>query len=262
MGEQGRIAIFRTGNRIVKARVVAALVCAFAFAFAVAGAHAGPADYVYLPPVGYGEREFDFKYGAATKAGDPTEQAASVGFGYGATAFWFTEFYVKYKHEGTRTRFDAVEWENKFQLTETGRYPVDIGFITEIEVPRDRSEGYEFRWGPLFQAEFDRLQLNANLLVTNIMRADAGNGTTVGYQWQAKYRWHPEFEFGLQGFGEMGRWNHLAPTDEQNHRLGPAVFGKFRLGGRQAIVYNAALLFGVTQAAPDRTWRLQAEYEF
>ncbi len=45
----------------------------------------------------------------------------------------------------------------------------------------------------------------------------------------------------------MGRWNHLDPTDEQIHRLGPAIFGKFKLGGRQAIVYNAALLFGVTE---------------
>jgi hypothetical protein len=60
----------------------------------------------------------------------------------------------------------------------------------------------------------------------------------------------------------MGRWNHVAPTDEQSHRLGPALFGKVSLGGRQAIVWNAALLFGVTKESPDCNFRMQAEYEF
>ena len=222
----------------------------------------GPADYVFLPSVAYGEREIDFKYGVASNGDEPRLQAASLGFGYGATGWWFTEFYLKYEREGAHTRFDAFEWENKFQLTETGRYPVDVGFIAEFEVPRNRAEGYEFQFGPLFQTEFGRVQLNANLLLKNVVRADEENGTTMGYQWQAKYRWQQAFEFGAQGFGEMGRWNHWAPTAEQNHRLGPAVFGKFNLGGRQAILYNSALLFALTKAAPDRTFRLQVEYEF
>jgi hypothetical protein len=94
---------------------------------------AGPSDYVELPGVQYSEREIDFKYGAASRSGEATAQEASLGVGYGATPYWFTEFYLKYEREGKKTRFDALEWENKFQLTETGRYPVDVGFITELE---------------------------------------------------------------------------------------------------------------------------------
>ena len=225
-------------------------------------AFAGPSDYVYVPGVEYGEREIDFKYGAASKSGESTAQAASLGVGYGLMPNWFTEFYLKYEREGQKTRFDALEWENKFQLTETGKYPVDVGLITEFEWPRNRSEGYEFRFGPLFQTELGRWQLNANLLLTNISRADEDNGTFIGYQWQVKYRWQQALEFGLQGFGDMGRWNNWAAADDQDHRFGPAVFGKFNLGNRQAIVYNAALLFGVTSAAADRIWRLQVEYEY
>jgi len=40
------------------------------------------------------------------------------------------------------------------------------------------------------------------------------------------------------------------------------VFGKIGLGGRQAIVWNAAFLFGVTSGSPDYNFRMQAEYEF
>ena len=242
----------------MKRQPLTALLCALATGSALAG----PADYVFLPGVAYGEREIDFKYGAAGKKDEPSQQAASLGVGYGATGWWFTEFYVKGEREGAHSRFDAVEWENKFQLTETGKYPVDLGFILEFELPHDRNEGNEFRFGPLFQTEFDLVQLNFNPLLTNIARAVEGNGTYFGYQWQAKYRWHQSFEFGAQGFGDMGRWNHLDPTSEQSHRLGPAIFGKYNLGGGQAIVWNAAMLFGLTDASPDRNFRMQAEYEF
>ena len=233
-----------------------------ALALAAGSASAGPSDYVFAPAVQYGERELDFKYGAAGKKDDPTAQAASLGLGYGVKEWWFTEFYVKGARAGSRSVFDAIEFENKFQLTETGEYPVYIGFIAEFELPRNRSEGNEFRFGPLFQTEYDRLQVNFNPLLTNITRAAEDNGTFFEYQWQVKYRWQQALEFGAQGFGEMGKWNHFAPTSEQSHRLGPAVFGKIGLGGRQAIVWNAGLLFGVTQASPDWNFRLQAEYEF
>ena len=40
-----------------------------------------------------------------------------------------------------------------FQLTETGKYPIDVGFIMEFELPHDRSEGNEFRFGPSIQRD-------------------------------------------------------------------------------------------------------------
>jgi hypothetical protein len=51
------------------------------------------------------------------------------------------------------------------------------------------------------------------------------------------------------------------PRAEQSHRVGPAVFGKVKLEGRQSIRYNAAWLVG-SNAAAHRTFRLQTEYEF
>ncbi len=96
-----------------------------------------------MPNVEYGEREIDFKYG--TWRFDDTqerESAGSLGLGWGATPWWFTEAYFKYhKEAGDRTRYDAFEWENKFQLTETNKYPVDLGLLAEIEIPSAREEG-------------------------------------------------------------------------------------------------------------------------
>jgi hypothetical protein len=224
-------------------------------------AHAGPADYVYTPTVEEGEKEIDFKFG--TEDSDPSLSQAMLGLGYGANAWWFTEAYVKYaKDGGDTTAYDAFEWENKFQLTETGKYPVDVGLITEIEIPRDSDEGIELKVGPLFQTEFDKLQLNGNILFEKSFDAAVSAPTIMGYQLQVKYRWQPHFEYGLQGFGEMGEWNDWEETSNQEHKLGPAVFGKFAVADHMAIRYNAAWLFGLTQATPDNTFRMQVELEF
>jgi len=227
---------------------------------------AGPSDYVRVPGVEYGEREIDFKAGTSKLRNDEgRESAASLGFGYGATQWWFTEAYLKYHHEpGNHHQYDAFEWENKFQLTEHNQYFVDVGLITEFEAPR-HEEGYEFKVGPLFQGDAGPVRWNANLLFEKVFRGsrDEEHPTEMGYQLQARYSLRQGFDVGVQAFGEMGKWNHWDPSHEQNHRLGPAVFGKVRLGeGREAIKYNAAWLHGVTDGAPKDTFRLQAEYEF
>lgn len=238
--------------------------------FLVAGAllsplsgHAGPADYVYTPTVEYGEKEIDFKAGTSRKDENPRETAASIGFGVGATEWWFTEVYLKYKKANNETtKYDAIEWENKFQLTETGKYPVDLGFLLEIERPKDHAEGWEVKWGPLVQTELGKVQLNGNLLFKRAYRAESSTQTELLYQWQAKYRWMPQFEIGLQGFGAVGKWNNWDAPDQRAHRAGPAIFGKLPLGEKRALKYNAAWLLATSKAAPDQTLRTQVEYEF
>ncbi|MBE7940692.1 hypothetical protein IM725_08930 [Ramlibacter aquaticus] len=228
-------------------------------------AFAGPADYVYSPIVEEGEREIDFKAGTAKlRDGGGRESAYSVGLGWGVNSWWFTEVYAKsHKEPGEKAGFDAFEWENKFQLTETGKYPVDIGLIVELERPHDRSEGYELRWGPLFQADLtNRVQANLNILVEKHYRAAEASKAELGYQWQLKYRAQPAFEYGLQGFGDVGPLSNWEPRSEQPHIAGPAIFGKLHVAPHQAISYNAGLLFGLTHGAPSTTLRMQAEYEF
>jgi hypothetical protein len=238
------------------------LLCGIVFARDV---FAGAADYVYTPAVENGEREIDVKAGATSPLAGNREQGASIGYGYGATEYWFTEIYLKQERNGNDIA-NLAEWENKFQLTDTGEYPVDFGLITELEAPLGANAPWEFKFGPLFQTEYGRLQLNGNLLFERAFGKTDESGvpysTNFSYQWQAKYRWRPILEFGVQGMGDMGKWNDWDKRADQSHRIGPAVFGKLALGNRRAIRYNAAWLFGTGNAAPNQTFRMQVEYEF
>lgn len=244
--------------------VVFATLTALALPFT--SAIAGPSDYVFMPSVTYGEREIDFKFGKWKKPGDGREGAASIGFGYGVTQKWFTEIYRKYENSSSEgTHFDAWEWENKFQLTEPGKYLIDVGAVIEIERPKNHAQGYEVLLGPLLQTEFGKVQFNANLLLEQHYRSDSAQRAQTRYQLQAKYRWRPEFEFGMQAFGNLHSWNHWDSIDPNSHRMGPAIFGKLPFGNRQAIRYNAAWLVstsGNSSGTPHQNLRLQVEYEF
>ena len=224
----------------------------------------GPADYIYSPIVEEGEREIDTKFGTQTpKNGEDNRQsAASVGFGYGVNSWWFTEIYGKAAWDGNVAKFDAVEWENKFQLTETGKYPVDVGFLLEIERPQNRNEGYELKYGFLLQSEWRKWQANLNLLAQGHYNGTENQGTFLGYQGQVKYRLHPQFELGAQIYSWLGQVNSWDPNMQQQTSVGPAIFGKTKVGPKQAIVYNLAYLWGTTTASPKNTVRLQLEYEF
>ena len=224
---------------------------------------AAPNDYVRSPIVEEGEREIDFKTGSERLKDGTSGSATSLGFGVGVNSWWFTELYGKWKREpGASNAFDAVEWENRFQLAPAGKYPIDMGFLLEIERPKDRTEGYELTYGPLLQKDWGAVQGNLNLLLQKHVRATEVFYTELHYQAQLKYRASSQFEWGAQGFGSFGRWDKWAPASEQQHKFGPAIFGKIRVGNRQVIKYNAAVLLGVTDASPRATFRLQTEYEF
>lgn len=225
--------------------------------------HASPNDYVHTPRVEEGEKEVDFKWGTEKFKDGTSGNATSIGFGLGMNSWWSTELYGKWKREaGAASGFDAIEWENKFQLTETGKYPVEVGLLLEIERPKDRSEGDELTFGPLLQSEWGLVQGNLNLLWQKHVRTTEHFDTELHYEAELKYRASERFEWGAQAFGSFGPWDHWSSTSVQEHKLGPAVFGRVRVGTKQAIRYNAALLFGATNASPRTTLRLQTEYEF
>lgn len=230
-----------------------------------AHAVAGPSDYIYLPAVQPGERELDIKYGNASSVAGNSLQAGSIGLGYGVNERWFSELYLK-RESGGGSSATLAEWENKLQLTETGKYPVDLGIITELETPLSGNAPREVRIGALLQSELGKMQLNGNILLERAYGKTDESGlpytTNLLYQWQAKYISKMPAALGVQGFGEVGKWNNWNPSNQQNHRIGPAVMGKFGLGCRHVIKYNAAWLFGTTQAAPHHTFRVQLEYEF
>jgi len=228
-------------------------------------AWAGPAQTLYTPIVSYREWELEWRGGSQDWAQrDNGEQAMVAAVGYGITRRWSTEVAAEYSRTpGKAPRVEEFEWENVIQLTEHGRYWMDVGLFAEYA--HNRLKGTDkIVMGPMFQKEVGRSQFNLNILFDRRVdkrRADeAPIATRISYALQ--WRWHGSQALlspGLQGFGSFGSTSRL---HSETLNLGPAMFGEARLGGGRKLKYNAAVLAGVTGATADLTARFQLEYEF
>jgi len=224
-------------------------------------------DYVLDLDFTGGEREVDTKLGAASAAPNGTRaaEAAAVSLGTGVNDYWFTEFYLQFASPTAANRaagFDAISWENVVRFAQPGEWPVDLGALLEVERPRAGTQGLTLTAGPMLQTDFDRLQVNVNLWFSRVVDGDNNIPTQMGYQFQLKYRSDPALEFGMQALGDVGSWNRWGNPEGQSHRLGPALFGRHKLGPRRTLSYNAAVLVGASNGAPDTTVRAQFDIEF
>ncbi len=240
-------------RRILRALLLSSLIPASTAALA------GSADAVYTPTVEQGETEFELRGGYRDFGNAPNEHAFVFDVGYGVTNRWRTEAVLEYAAEGGGPgRLEALEWENVFVLTEPGKYWVDLGLLAEYE--HTFADGPdEVKIGPLLQKEVGPAVANLNFRFKRAVGSGASSDTELDYRWQLRWRGNEALEWGVQGFGELGVIGRLGEGDW--HSVGPAVFGVHRLKGRDKVRYNAAVLAGLSDAAPDAALRFQVEYE-
>ncbi len=228
-------------------------------------ARADPNDYILDLDFIQGEREVDLKIGAAsqTPAGAPAAQAGAISWGAGIGARWLTEVYGQFANSVAPARgggFDSLSWENLVRFAEPGEWPVDLGAALEVERPRVWASGWKITLGPMLQTDIDRVQVNVNALFVRVLDATPAQSSQIGYQYQLKYRADPALEFGLQGFRNAAAATARASAHADN--VGPAIFGRYKLGKGRSIKYNAGFLIGTNSGAPQRTVRAQIDYEY
>ncbi|SFU86280.1 hypothetical protein [Pseudoduganella namucuonensis] len=207
-----------------------------------------------------GQRSIDYKYWNADYKHSSSTSSPEIGYGYGVTSRWYTELYAVWRRpHGRDSKLAGVAWQNDYLLTQ-GQYPFDLALHTDIQ--RSPGNGYGAEIGPVLQTEYHRTQFNFNLFLQRDFRNGRSNDTEMVYQWQVKQRWKSWLEPGLQGFGELGKWNDWLPRSRQSHRAGPALFGARDLGRGQAVKYEAAWLIGKNSARAAKSFTMRVQYLF
>lgn len=237
------------------------LVCALGLGWGN-DAHAGPASYIYTPTVEKGEIEFEFNGGYENDGGDG-EREDKFGIGYGVTNNWFTEVKAEWEKEhGEGTTYTGFEWVNIFKLNETGEHFVDLGVFTELKFPDEHDEADEVEFGPMFQKQIGPAVYNLNLIWVRDYGSQADHDTEFEYNFQARVIGEPMLEYGFQAYGETGDWDDMNDVNDQELKLGPALFGEVKAGhGHDKIAYDAAFLVGATDDTADYNLRFSIEYE-
>jgi hypothetical protein len=229
----------------------------------VAGtALADPGYYVVTPYDNEGLRIADFRYWTVKPANLTEVVWPEIGLGYGVNKRWTTEFFLSWEgsaHEAVRPA--TLNWQNDVLLTQ-GQYPFDLALHAQFIKDRDAPHQLGVNWGPVLQTEVGPMQINFNLFFDQIVRGDTPTPTKAQYQWQLRRHNGNGLQGGLQGFGELGPWNHWAPTNQQSHRAGPAAFFEARIDDARTFKLQAAWLVGKTFGERGHMFTLRAHIDF
>lgn len=217
---------------------------------------------VYSPYVEKGELEVEWRGQYKVDDDDDKDgaQKQKLAIGYGVNDAWFTEIYGEVEKEGedgSDFEWTALEWENKFQISERGEHFVDVGLLTEYEISLEDVHADELQVKLLLAKDTGPLTHYANIGVEKEVGAHAEGGTEANFSWSTRYRMNPAFEPGIEVFSEFGSLKDTVPFDEQEHYVGPAIYG--HVFGN--IAYDIGYLFGVSDEADDGVLKWIIEYE-
>jgi FTR1 family protein len=218
-------------------------------------------ETVTSPYVVEGELELEWKGGYTIDDDNDTDGAwkQKMAVAYGVNSFWQTEIEGEVEKEGdngAHAEFTAVAWENKFQLTQPGEYWIDVGIKTELE-HNTASAADKAEVKLLLAKETGRFRHIANLVAEREFGEDSSHETETEFSWSTRYRYKPELEPGFEIYSGFGEWGEGNSFDEQEHQLGPVLYGKIR-----AVKYDVGYLFGISDEAPDGAVKAILEYEW
>lgn len=210
-----------------------------------------------------GQHGIDYKYWNADYTHGPSRSSPEIGYSLGVTSRWYTELNAVWfrQHGRDGNALSAISWQNDVLLTQ-GQYAFDLALHTDVQRSKAKPHVASLEIGPVLQTEYYRTQFNANLFLQRDLRGKAGAETQLAYQWQVKQRWKSWLQPGVQGFGEVGKWNDWLPRQRQSHRAGPAVFGSVDVGPGQEIKYEAAWLIGKNSARSAQSFTIRVQYLF
>jgi len=123
---------------------------------------------VYSPIVEGGELEIEMRgsYDFDHRSSKDGKQKQKYAVGYGLTDRWHTELYGEIEKGATASKFEftALEWENRYQLTEQGQYWVDVGLYFEYEVSFEDDHADKIEGKLLLEKEMGSFIHTANII--------------------------------------------------------------------------------------------------
>jgi FTR1 family protein len=253
----------RGGIQLIKK--VTAVVIVGAACLVVLPQEAHATNKVYSPIVEQGELEIEFRgqYDVDERSSKDNAQKYKYAIGYGVTNHWFTEIYGESERtkneedEDLNFKFTAISWENRFQLTEQGQFPVDVGAYLEYEASFENKHPDKLEAKLLLEKSLTKFTHTLNLSLEQQVGWHPGEDLAGGLAWSSKYRLKQWFQPGIEWYSDFGEIGQMVSYQDQKHQLGPVFYGKVG-----HVKYDVGYLFGMSDAAPKGEIKWIAEYEF
>ncbi len=243
-------------------------VAATAFIVLACIARESAADELYSPNVEY--REFSIEYNGS-RAFDriPNKdgaQESALTLEAGITPRLEAELSAaSHKEPGGSSQLQAREVEGRYQFFESGERWLDAGLLVAYDFAVQGISPDSLEVKLLLQKDIGKFTSTANIGFTqNVGNHSAhSGGPDYVFLWNTRYRYSLGFQPGIEIQSDLGQGHQLGSVNKQEHNIGPAVYGKLfgPLPLGQAIKYQAAYLFGASDAAARGIARVLVEYE-
>ncbi|MFU8763113.1 MAG: hypothetical protein ACNA7T_01235 [Haliea sp.] len=211
-------------------------------------------DKIYHPYVN--QLEWELEWRAVQQREDPATgearyQTHKLGLGRAVTEYVFAEVYLIGEGSADRSlQVSAWEAEVLWQMSEQGEYLLDYGLLFELEKARGE-DVWEYATTLLLERELGRFSATANVGVVYEWGDDIADELETTAALQARYRHSPLLEPALELY-----------LGEDTRALGPVLLGMARLGERQALRWEAGIVWGLDHTTADYSVRALLEYEF
>lgn len=173
-----------------------------------------------------------------------------------------------------------VEAGGQVELIEREGDGFGLAFRTIYEDAREADEADELLFGPIAKVAKGKLSSTLNLFFSEELGGGENDGPGLFYAEQVRYAISDHFGVGIEAFGEIEDLAHPGSFNDQEHRVGPALY--LKLGGEDAetegreaagskdeakaehieVKLAAGVLFGISDATSDVAFKLDAEFEF
>ena len=213
-------------------------------------AHAADDYVIYSPRVTQGETEVELRGFNTRDANPDINQTGMFGaaIAYSPTSWWKTELYngpFVYGPAIAGTNYSGWEWENFFQLAPHGTYWADIGFLAAYVRNNQAGISNSLELGPLLEKETEETLQRLNLIWEKQVGVDLVGKFNFRATYMAGYKLEDAFVPGIEAY--------YRPADNA-HQLGPGFSGEIHVGHEKNLEYSSALLYGLNQGAPARTF--------
>jgi hypothetical protein len=187
--------------------------------------------------------------------GGANRSAHDKSLDYGVTERWRLSAVAKFERpEDANMRFSALGAESLYvfkPLDDKKTTDVGYGFFLGVQASTNHETQNNVQFGPILSYKADKLSINANPFFEKTFGRNKVDGIAFTYGWNAKYELTKAVSIGVEGFGVVENIGHGTPLDEQEHRIGPAIFTEVEISKDYSISPDFAVLFGLTKGTPD-----------
>src|SRR5256886_10157100 len=141
---------------------------------------------------------------------------------------------------------------------EKGRFPLDVGWYLEAEVPDRRKSELELEFRPIVSRDVGRFSVDLNPMFELPTVTSERRTLEINYGARVYYRLSRNLVPGVEFFGDAGQIRRFDPAREQQHYVFPALYGQLARG----LKCVAGLGFGLTRASDPVILKFGLEYEF